>query len=431
MEDAGQVGEDIVVEKAHDEISVFLEQHILAAVAPVGVGASQMLRPVDFHDEAQVGADKVGFEKGAGAECDGQLRVQHEASPGFRKGFQPAEKESLRGAPRPVDALRIVRDGPRGDNEKRGECGVHAINAEALDARGVRLLPVALKGNQDLLRPPRRRGQRQDDFVAQSLVAGASAVEHPVAHGNVQVHVVMHTHLLFACVAAVQTPHILRYPPAPGDGKGEKERVKPRVVEALAKIRSRGQQDARRPIGNGVQPLAHFFEFALAHSAAHDDYVVDFVAQHFLENHKMRAPLGQNHRGAARRDFGEHVGDNRPVTGLVGHDFGQKGRQARPSVGFDNGGRRRESGRVDKDDVFKGIKGRGAPAIGPVADGTALQDDLRVVSVTPGDSCRKSKEMPGAVAVDNRFERRRGKRMAFVDDDLSVIVGKASGPLSA
>ena len=54
-----------------------------------------MLHAVDFDGQAQVGAEQVGFEKGALPEGDWQLFIEGEAPPRLRKRLEALEKKGL------------------------------------------------------------------------------------------------------------------------------------------------------------------------------------------------------------------------------------------------------------------------------------------------------------------------------------------------
>ena len=135
-------------------------------------------------------------------------------------------------------------------------------------------------------------------------------------------------------MAPVQASDVLRDPPAPRDGQREEERVEARVIEALAEIGARGQQDARCRVRNRLQPLAHALQFALPHSAAQHDDVLDLVPKHRFEDLQMRPPLRQHHGRAPLLDGGQHVGHNRLVARLVRDDFVDERGQHGPAGGI-------------------------------------------------------------------------------------------------
>ena len=72
--------------------------------------------------------------------------------------------------------------------------------------------------------------------VADGGVAAEALLVHLGQHRHPYVDVVDYPHGALAIVEPVKTPSILLYGAAPRDGKCEKERVQPGVIEAFADI---------------------------------------------------------------------------------------------------------------------------------------------------------------------------------------------------
>ena len=66
---------EVFGKEADHEISAFLERGILAAVAPVGLGISQMLSAVQFNDQVELLAKQIHFHSPMCIKGDGEVCI--------------------------------------------------------------------------------------------------------------------------------------------------------------------------------------------------------------------------------------------------------------------------------------------------------------------------------------------------------------------
>lgn len=78
IQHAVEVFGNVLREEAENQVTVFLKQTVLAAVAPVRDGISQVLRAIEFDGNAQLAAEQVDFHPAPTVERDRQFRVQQE-----------------------------------------------------------------------------------------------------------------------------------------------------------------------------------------------------------------------------------------------------------------------------------------------------------------------------------------------------------------
>ena len=71
----------------------------------------------------------------------------------------------------------------------------------------------------------------------------------------------------------MQSPRVLHEGALPGDRHRQKERVESWVVEALADVAARRDEDAFLEVGDRGESFTNLAVFARAHSALQDDHV--------------------------------------------------------------------------------------------------------------------------------------------------------------
>jgi hypothetical protein len=77
-------------EKAQHEIAVLLEQLVLTAISPVGIGTFQVLRAIQFDHDARISAQQVDFHSTPIVEWNWQFGIQAETPLRRRQRFQAA-----------------------------------------------------------------------------------------------------------------------------------------------------------------------------------------------------------------------------------------------------------------------------------------------------------------------------------------------------
>lgn len=132
------------------------------------------------------------------------------------------------------------------------------------------------------------------DRVTDGLVAAAPFVEHPREHGYRTINVIVDSHLGLVGVKSVEPPDVLLERAPPRDWQREKECIEPAVVEALADVAPRRDDDARRVLrdrgeftrdgGSGLRILA-----TLEH-----DNMRDLSSQRASERVRVRFPLSKH-----------------------------------------------------------------------------------------------------------------------------------------
>jgi hypothetical protein len=77
--------------------------------------------------------------------------------------------------------------------------------------------------------------------VADGAVPPQPPLEHPQEHRDFAINVIVDPNLGLARVETVQPSRVLHERALPGDGQGQKQRVEACIVEALANVATRGQ----------------------------------------------------------------------------------------------------------------------------------------------------------------------------------------------
>ena len=111
---------DIFDEEPQDEVAVFLEEKIFAAVTAVGVGTVEMLGPVEFDGNSLIGAQQVDFHVSPAAEGNGQLLVEVKQTGGFRQGLKAV---GYRQPQRKIIRFRVNPDACFGNSPLTGPAG--------------------------------------------------------------------------------------------------------------------------------------------------------------------------------------------------------------------------------------------------------------------------------------------------------------------
>ena len=139
-------------------------------------------------------------------------------------------------------------------DEQAGERHVDAVADEPAHAAGVVALPHRIRRKDDIGGPSWYGAGRQENRVADGLIAAAAPVEHPRQHRHVEVRVVVDAHLALAVVEAVQSARVLGDRAAPRDRKRQEQRVQTRIVESLADVLA-GRQDDPCLVATGWLPV--------------------------------------------------------------------------------------------------------------------------------------------------------------------------------
>jgi len=103
IEDVIQALTEVFREETEHEIAVLLERGVLATVAPVGFGVSQMLSAIQFDDQAQFVAKQIYFHAASRVKRDGEFCIQAKALGSSWQRFQAAVEKRFARAPRPRD----------------------------------------------------------------------------------------------------------------------------------------------------------------------------------------------------------------------------------------------------------------------------------------------------------------------------------------
>lgn len=91
--------------------------------------------------------------------------------------------------------------------------------------------------------------------VADRPISRPPPLEHPGEHGNFAIDAVDDARFDLPSVRSVQAPRVLHQRPSPGDREGEEQDVQAGVVEALADVAPRGEEESRRVGGEGTKPF--------------------------------------------------------------------------------------------------------------------------------------------------------------------------------
>jgi hypothetical protein len=164
---------------------------------------------------------------------------------------------------------------PSGIYEQARERRVYAIPDQPSHAAGVVALPHRVGRKHYICGPARYGTGGEEDRITDGFIAAAAPVEHSRKHRHVEVCIVVHTHLALAVVEAMQSAGVLGNGSSPGNGKGQKQRVQPRIVEALTNVLPSSQNHSGLLTRDGRQPIDQSLALPLAHSRAQDDEMTD------------------------------------------------------------------------------------------------------------------------------------------------------------
>ncbi len=132
--------------------------------------------------------------------------------------------------------------------------------------------------------------------ISDRPVSAPSFCRHPGKHGNLVVDIVVDDDLSLCVMEAMEPTCILGESSLPGDGHGQKQRVQPCVVEALAEIASGRDQDAFFGLGDCREPRRDIAALLLALAAAQDDHMFCETREASGERFEVVGALG-NHDG--------------------------------------------------------------------------------------------------------------------------------------
>ena len=107
VQDIIQVLAEVFGQEAEHEISMFLERGVLAPVATVSLGISQMLSAIQFDHQASSLAEQIHFHSALCIERDGELRIQAEAAGSGWQRLQAAVEKRFARAARPGHAFGL------------------------------------------------------------------------------------------------------------------------------------------------------------------------------------------------------------------------------------------------------------------------------------------------------------------------------------
>ena len=320
---------------------------------------------------------------------------------------------------RAAGTLQIIR-GAGGGDEEIPERSIHAIADQAVDTGGVVLFPKGIDGQRDIDRPAGQGAGRQQDGVADRLVAGAALVEHAGKHRDIEVGVIVDADLALAIVEAMEAAGILGDDAAPGDRHGEEQGVEPRVVETFADEFAGGDHDARFIFRNGCEPGHRLAQGFPAHAALQDDQMGRVRPDQLGEDFDMLGALRENKRRAAFAQRGGHIVADHRVARFRADDLGAEILVFQPPVGIRFGGGA-EPGGTDDHVMGKGPGVRLLFGIHAMADRAALHEDDRVMAVFPRDGSGQPEHEAGLRAAGDEFETVGGEVMAFIDDQVPVV----------
>ena len=95
VKDRVEVSGEVLYEKTQDNIPVLLEQLIFAPIAAVCDGIGEMLRPVEFDDDARIVTQQINLHPATAIERYRQLGIQVKASFRFLQRFEAAIQKRL------------------------------------------------------------------------------------------------------------------------------------------------------------------------------------------------------------------------------------------------------------------------------------------------------------------------------------------------
>ena len=125
IEDVIEVLAEVFGEEAEDEIPMLLERGILATVATIGGGISQMLTAIQFDDETEFLPEEINFHSALCIKGDGELGVQAEEAGGARQGLQAAVEKCFARAARSVHTFGLGGHGVKGVHKEACQRNVH------------------------------------------------------------------------------------------------------------------------------------------------------------------------------------------------------------------------------------------------------------------------------------------------------------------
>src|SRR2546423_8252264 len=116
-------------------------------------------------------------------------------------------------------------------DKELGQRNIYPITNQTLHAGSILVLPCGIDGQYYVHWPSWNRAGGQQNCVSGSFIASATPIEHPGKHGHVKVGIIVHSHLAFAVIEAMQSAHILRNCSVPGKRQRQKESVKTAIIK--------------------------------------------------------------------------------------------------------------------------------------------------------------------------------------------------------
>ena len=186
---------------------------------------------------------------------------------------------------------------------------------------------------------------------------------------------------------SMQSPRVLRDRSTPRHGQGQKECVQSGIVETLAEIAAGGQKNTRFIRGNRRQLCHGSRQLLLHHPTPQDNDVPDLGSECFHQHVQVLGSFGQHHGRTPLANRGQHISANQRVACLVQYQLTVECLKLQPRILllFPT---RPDPSRANDDVVNEGPRQGLRFRINPVADGSALHEDNRMMPVLARHSGR-------------------------------------------
>ena len=271
-----------------------------------------------------------------------------------------------------------------------------------------------------------------DDFTADCHVSGVrrnlitdggisfqTLVIHPFQHGRVDVHIIIDTNIAFVGVQTMKSAGILRYSSLPGYGHGQKQRIKPCFVKALADVFAGCAYD------QGFVGRRVFQHFKLMRglrrtfAAGERHYIFNLLPEQICQGINMRRPLAENQAVSVFVNAGKDIIHNAMIPKIV---------LLKPRIVFaDSHGvivllvlkaRAHESGNQK---VRKWVFFRLRFCIYPIADRPQIHVQNGMMTILSGGGCGQAVYILRTNAFECLLKADCRHMMTFVDDDHAVV----------
>lgn len=129
--------------------------------------------------------------------------------------------------------------------------------------------------------------------IAHSPIGPQSLFEHPSQRRDGRIDVIEDAHFLLSRMQTMKTSRVLHQRALPRDRHGKKQRVEPGIIEPLADVATRREDESFFIVRNFRESVPEILSLTRSHSSVKHDQVADEALQPIGKVLEMVAPLGQ------------------------------------------------------------------------------------------------------------------------------------------